>query len=77
MILPKKVTYYLLEILMYLCITKCLKMYQRLQFYGLYVPILDETPYVITKCTVALGRIRDYCRLMKIRFTKIPQTHLA
>ena len=28
------------------CTTKCLKKY------GLYVPILDETPYIVTKCTV-------------------------
>jgi len=51
-ILRKKVHYYLLEILRYLCKPKCLKKYQRLQFYVLYVPILDETPYLVTKCTV-------------------------
>ena len=28
------------------------KKYQRLQFYVLDVPILDETPYIVTKCTV-------------------------
>ena len=51
-ILRKKVPYYLLEILRYLCKPKCLKKYQRLQFYVLYVPILDETPYIVTKCSV-------------------------
>ena len=52
MILRKKVSYYLLKILRHLCKPKCLKTYQRLQFYILYVPILEETPYIVTKCTV-------------------------
>ena len=52
MILHKKVPYYLLEIVSYLRTTKCLKKYQRLQFYSLNVPILNETPYIVTKCTV-------------------------
>ena len=51
-ILHKKVPYCLLDILTHLCATKCFKKYQRLQFYGLYDPILDETPYIVTKCTV-------------------------
>ena len=55
MILRKKVPYYLHEILRYLCKPKCFKKYQRLQFYVLYVPILDETPYIVTKCTVQNG----------------------
>ena len=42
----------MLEILKYLCTTKCLNKYQRLQFYLLYVLILDETPYKAAKCTV-------------------------
>ena len=45
MILHKKVSYCMLEILKYLCTAKYLKKYQRLQFYGLYVPILDGTPW--------------------------------
>ena len=49
MILRKKLPYYLLEILRYLCKPKCLKKYQRLQFYVLDVPILDEIPYNVTK----------------------------
>ena len=53
MILHKKVSYYLVEILKYLYTTKYLKKYQRLQFYNLYVPILDDTPYIVTKCTVS------------------------
>ena len=52
MILHKKAPYCLLDILTHLCATKCFKKYQRLQFYGLYVPILDETMYIVTKCTV-------------------------
>ena len=31
---------------------KLLKKVPTLQFYGLYVPVLDETLYIITKCTV-------------------------
>ena len=59
-ILHKKVPYYLFEILRYLCNPKCLKKYQRLQFYGLYVPILDETPYIVMKCTVKSEHQNDY-----------------
>ena len=59
MILKAKVPYSVLEILKYLCATKCLKKYQWLQFYRLYVPILDETPYiVVAKCTVQTGPIK-------------------
>ena len=40
---------------------KMLERYLRLQFYGLYVPILDETPYIVTKCTVRLNELKiDY-----------------
>ena len=51
-ILLKKVPFCLLGILKHLCATKCLKKYQRLQFYGLYVPSSDETSYIVKKCTV-------------------------
>ena len=44
--LHKKMPYCLLEILKYLCTSKCLEKYQRLQLYGLYVPIFDETPFI-------------------------------
>ena len=53
---------YLLEILEYIWTTKYLKNYQRFQFYGLYVPILD----MITKNTwgkanwVILSSLRCY-----------------
>ena len=40
------------EVLRYFCARKCLKKYQRLQFYDSYVPIFDETPSIVTKCTV-------------------------
>ena len=49
---------YLLEILEYIWTTKYLKNYQRFQFYGLYVPILDVIPYVVTKCTVGLAKFQ-------------------
>ena len=52
MILLTKEPYNLIEIVRYLCTTKYFKKYQRLLFYGLYVPILDETLYIVTKCTV-------------------------
>ena len=52
MILHKKIPYEVLEILRYFCTTKCLKKYQRLQFLCLYVPILDETPCLVTKLKV-------------------------
>ena len=58
MILRKKVAYYPLEILKCLCKTKCVKKYQSLQIYDLYVPILDETSYIVKKYTV--GRIEWY-----------------
>ena len=53
------VPYYLLEIFRYLCTTKCFKKYRRLQIYGLYVPISDETLYIVTKCTVVLAILRN------------------
>ena len=58
MIFNKKVPYYLLKILKYICTSNCLKKYQGLQFYGLYVPILDETLYVVTKCTVCWAELQ-------------------
>ena len=58
MILHKMVLHCLLDILKHLCTTKCLVKYQRLQFYGLYVPILDETLYVVTKCTVCWAELQ-------------------
>ena len=52
MILHKKFPCKVLEIATYFCATISLKKYQRLQFYHLHVPVLDETPYIVTKCTV-------------------------
>ena len=66
-ILHKKVHYYLLKIFRYLCTTKCSKKYQRLQFYCLYVPILDETPYTVTKCTVQSYQTNVYVYMYSIR----------
>ena len=63
MILHKKFPCKVLEIATYFCATISLKKYQRLQFYHLHVPVLDETPYIVTKCTVeALEKTQKFLK---------------
>ena len=68
MILRKKVPYYLHEILRYLCKPKCFKKYQRLQFYVPYLPILDETPYIVS--LILWATLENFCKRLRKAWKK-------